>query len=166
MEFFKTSINLSEVFVQLLAFVIVFWTLKLLAWKPILKGLEARREQIKGEFDKIEALKKETESLRVEHLSRIQTIEEQARQKLQEAIDEGKKIAKDLQETARKEARSVLEKAKENIQLEVAKAKVMLRNEIADLTLSATERMLQEKLNDTKDKELVLDFIENLEKLK
>ena len=33
MEFFKANIIPGEVFVQLIAFIIVFWTLKLLAWR-------------------------------------------------------------------------------------------------------------------------------------
>ncbi|HLD56166.1 MAG TPA: F0F1 ATP synthase subunit B [Candidatus Omnitrophota bacterium] len=166
MDFFQTNINLGEVFVQLLAFAIVFWVLRALAWKPILKALETRRELIKNEFNKIESAKKENESLHLEYANRLQKIEEEARGKLQQAIDEGKEIARELQESARKEARAVLEKAKEDIALEVAKAKVTLRHEIADLTLGATEKLIREKLDDTKDKELVLDFIEELEKLK
>ena len=166
MDFFKANINLGEVFVQLLAFVIVFWTLKSLAWKHILKALDLRRELIKNEFDKIESAKKENESLQLEYANRIQKIEEEARGKLQQAIDEGKRVGREVQESARKEARAVLEKAKEDIALEVAKAKVTLRQEIADLTLGATEKLIREKLDPTKDKELVLDFIEELEKLK
>jgi F-type H+-transporting ATPase subunit b len=166
MEFFKTNINWSEVFVQLLAFVIVFWTLKSLAWKHILKALDARRELIKNELGKIEAAKRENETLHLEYANRLKKIEDEAHGKLQQAIDEGKKVSREIQESARKEARAILEKAKEDIALETAKAKVTLRQEIADLTLAATEKLIREKLDETKDKEMVLDFIEELEKLK
>lgn len=166
MEFFRANINLGEVLVQLFAFVIVFWTLKSLFWKRILNVLETRRTRIKSEFEQIESAKIEVESLRTKYTNRLQDIEEEARQKLQQAIDEGKGVARELQEGARRESRTILEKAKEDISLEVAKAKVTLRNEIADLTLAATERLLEEKLDETKDKEIVLNFIEDLEKLK
>ena len=165
MEFFQSNVHLGEVFVQLLAFVIVFWTLKSLAWEKILKALEARREHIQTELDKIESSKKEIQALKEKYDRSLGQIEEGARAKLQEAVDEGKRVAREIQESARQNAQSVLGKAKEDIQLEIAKAKVALRNEIADLTLRATERLIEEKVDEKKDKEIVLNFIDQLEKV-
>ena len=48
MDFIKENIIPAEVVVQLLAFLIVFFTLKALAWKPLQKSLEQRREKIRG----------------------------------------------------------------------------------------------------------------------
>ena len=55
MEFFKANLIPAEIIVQLLAFMIVFFTLRKLAWKPILDSLEARRAKIRQEFESIEA---------------------------------------------------------------------------------------------------------------
>lgn len=166
MEFFKQNIVPGEVFVQLIAFLIVFFLLKALAWKPLLKSLEARRQRIKDDLDGIRSSQNEIEQLKADYHTRFDRIQEEARQKLQQAIDDGKRVARELQEGSRREARAILEKAKEDIALEVTKAKITLRNEIADLTIQATEHLLEEKLDETKDKEIVLDFIEDLEKLK
>ncbi len=160
------NLSIQEILTQAAAFVLLVFILKKMAWKPVLQMLEDRRNKIQAGFDQIENTKAEVEKLKRDYENSRARIEEEARLKLQQAIDEGKKVSKELQETARKESRTILDKAKEDIQLEIAKAKVTLRNEIADLTLAATERVLNEKLNDTKDKELVLDFIDNLEKLK
>ena len=160
------NLSIQEILTQAGAFVLLVFILKKMAWKPLLQMLEDRRHKIEASFDHIEKTKAEVETLKRDYENSRARIEEEARAKLQEAIDEGKKVSKEIQETARKESRIILTKAKEDIRLEVAKAKVTLRDEIADLTLGATERLLQEKLDDTKDKEMVLDFIENLEKLK
>ena len=160
------SLSIQEILTQAAAFILLVWVLKRLAWKPLLKLLDERRQKIETSFEEIERTKKELDELKRDYERAHARIEEEARQKLQLAIDEGKRIARDLQEGARREARAILEKAKEDISLEVAKAKVTLRNEIVDLTLRATERLIQEKLDETKDKEIVLDFIEDLEKLK
>jgi F-type H+-transporting ATPase subunit b len=166
MEFFKQNIIPGEVFVQLIAFLIVFFALKAAAWKPILKALESRREKIRTGLEDIEISKKEVESLKTTYQNQQARIEEEARAKLQDAVDEGRKVAKELQEKARLDARAVLDKAKEDIQLEAEKAKISLRNEIADLTVSATERLIQKKMDEKKDRDLVLDFIKEVEKLK
>ena len=166
MEFFQSNLNLGEVFVQLLAFTIVFLALKSVAWKPLLKLLDERREKIRTGFEEIEQAKQDIERLKTDYEHARAHIEEEARKKLQEALDEGKRVAREIQESARRESRVILEKSKADLQLEMAKAKVTLRNEIADLTIRATERLIAEKLDETKDKELVLDLIEDLEKLK
>ncbi len=160
------NLSIQEILTQAGAFILLVLVLKKMAWKPLLALLDERREKIRKSFEEIEQTKKDLETLKADYARSQARIEETMRQKMQEGIDEGKRIGRELQEEARRESRSILEKAKEDIQLETAKAKVTLRNEIADLTLRATERMLQEKLDETKDKELVLDFIEDLEKLK
>ena len=165
MEFFKANIHLGEVFVQLLAFVIVFWTLKLLAWKPILGSLEARRQRIKRDLDDIENAKKEIERLKSQYQEMIQKIEDSARSKIQEAVQEGRTIARDMQEKARTESQASFEKAKENLDLEIAKARLVLRREIADLTIHASERILKEKMTDRQvQEEKIMVILNEMEK--
>jgi F-type H+-transporting ATPase subunit b len=163
MEFFQANIQFREVFVQLLAFVIVFWVLKMLAWKPILNGLEGRRERIQNDFDRIEAAKKEIESLRNEYTAHLQKIDDEARAKIQEAIHEGRRIAREIQERARTESQAAFEKAKENLNLEIAKARLLLRREIADLAVQVSEKIIKEKMTDTKQQDKILELIEEIE---
>ena len=163
MEFFQANIKFHEVLVQLLAFIIVFLALKKLAWKSILDGLEARRARIQGDFDKIDAAKKEIESLRTEYETHMKKLDEESRAKLQDAVAEGQRIARDIQEKARTESQQAFEKSKENLTLEVAKARIELRQEIAQLTVSATEKILKEKLTDAKQQEKILTVIDALE---
>lgn len=160
------NLSIQEILTQAGAFILLVWVLKKMAWKPLLKLLDERREKIRSSFEEIEQTKKDVEKLKTDYERAQARIQDEARQKIQEGIDEGKRVAREVQEEARRGARGILEKAKEDIQLEIAKAKVTLRNEVADLTLAATERLLEEKLDETKDKEIVLDFIEDLEKLK
>ncbi len=165
MEFFKANINLGEVLVQLIAFIIVFWTLKLLAWKPLLQSLEARRGKIQEEFDKIEKARIEIEGLKNQYNAQLQKIEDEARAKINEAIDEGRRIGKEIQDKARHESQAAFEKSKENLELEISKARLTLRREIADLTISASERVLKEKLStDQAQQAKILEIIQELEK--
>lgn len=157
------NLSLQEILTQALGFLLLVWVLKRLFWKPLLGTLESRRTRIEEAFRQIEASKKEIEALRVDYEARIQRIEEEARAKLQAAVDEGRGIAREIQEKAREEANDALLRSKENLGLEVAKARVQLRREIAQLTLLATERLLHEKMTDEKHREKVLELIEELE---
>ena len=163
MEFFKSAIIPGEVFVQLIAFVIVFWTLKLLAWKPILKAVQERREKIKNDFDRIEEARKEIEKLKLEYAAHLRKIDDEARSKILEAVEEGRRIARDIQEKARAESQETFEKTKENLNLEAAKARIQLRREIAHLTVQVTEKLIREQMNEAKQHEKIFAMIEELE---
>ena len=136
------NLSIQEILTQAGAFILLVWVLKKLAWKPLLALLDERQRKIRASFEEIERTKQELEKLKADYERSRAHIEEEARQKLQQAIDEGKRVSRELQESSRREAQAVLEKAKEDITLEIAKAKITLRNEIADLTLQATERLL------------------------
>lgn len=166
MEFFAQNIIPGEVLVQLLAFGIVFFALKALAWKPFLTTLEARRERIRTELEEIENAKCEIDCLRADYDSRLRKIQEEAREKLQESVEEGRRISRELADEARHEAQNILEKVKSDIRLEHEKATATLREEIATLALAATERLVQAKLDQRKDRELALNFIQELESIR
>lgn len=163
MDFFKEHIIPGEVIVQLLAFLIVFFTLKAMAWKPLLKGLESRREKIKADIDHLAVAKKEMETLKAEYSAHLQRIDEEARSKIQEAVEEGRRVARDIQEKARSDAQETFEKTKENIVLEAEKARIQLRREVADLTIRVSEKILGEHLTEKKQQEQILRLIEEME---
>ena len=165
MEFFKANIHLGEVLVQLIAFIIVFLTLKGMAWKPILRGMELRRTRIQQEFDSIDSAKKDIELMKAQYTALLQKIEDEARAKIQEAVNDGRRISKELQDKARAESQASFDKAKENLELEIAKARIALRQEIAGLTINASERVLNERMNSDKAQQAkILEIIEDLEK--
>lgn len=157
------SLSLQEILTQALGFLLLVWILKRIFWKPLLTTLEVRRSRITEAFNKIENSTKEIQRLRTDYESRIQKIEEEAHAKLQAAIDEGRRIAREIQEKARDEAKQALTRTKEDLVLEVAKARVELRREIAELTLRATEKLLREEMTDEKHREKILEMIEELE---
>ncbi|MDI6783622.1 MAG: F0F1 ATP synthase subunit B [bacterium] len=159
------QLDWSQILTQIIGFLLLLWLLKKFAWKPILQLLEARRAKIVSEFVQIDQTKQEIAKLRQEYEQQLKTIDAQARQKILEAIQEGQKIAGEIHGKARDDARQIVEKAKQNIELEIAKAKVELRNEIVKLTLQATEKMLNEKLDDQKHRELIVQYLNSLDRL-
>lgn len=159
------EINIAEVIAQAIAFSIVFIVLRWKAWGPIQSALQARRDKIKGDFDSIDASRLEIEKLKVQYQELLDKIEDESRAKLNAAIDEGRKIAKEIQEKTRAEAQADFEKNKENIQIEAAKARIELRRDIANLSVQVAERILKEEMSESKKQdEKVLSIIEELEK--
>lgn len=160
------GVSIPEILTQAVAFILLVLVLKKFAWKPLLALLDARREKIKSAFDSIETAKRDVEALKVNYEKRQAHIEEEARARLEKAAQEGSRVAREIEDAARLSAKAAFEKAKHDIQLEAEKAKLTLRNEIAELAISATERMIEKKMDAEKDKELALRFIQDLEGIK
>jgi len=164
MEFFQENIHLSEVVVQLAAFLIVFSVLKKFAWKPLLAIIKARRERFEDEWSGIEKTKQSVAALEKDYLVHLQKIEEEARAKMQEAIQEGRRLAREIQEKARLESQTTFEKAKINIELEIQKARLTLRQEIADLSIRVAEKILAEKMDGSQQEKKALEILGELER--
>jgi F-type H+-transporting ATPase subunit b len=164
MDFFQENIHLSEVVVQLAAFLIAFFTLKKFAWKPLLAIIRARRERFEDEWSGIEKTKQSVEALQKDYQAHLQKIEEEARAKMQEAIQEGRRLAREIQEKARAESQASFDKAKASLDLEVEKARVTLRQEIAGLSIRVAEKILAEKMDGSQQEKKALEILGELEK--
>ena len=153
-----------QIVTVIFCFLIVFWVLKRYAFVPLLSVIDERREKIESDLKRAAEIQKQAEAERAEYEEHLRKIEEEARQKLQEMINEGKRIAAILQENAQKQASALAEKAQQNIQYELEKARVTLKNEIVELTIHATERLLKERLDDSKHRALIGDFLSQIER--
>jgi len=71
-------------------------------------------------------------------------------------------VAEEIGEKARADAAEVIEKAKANVQIQIDKARVELKEEIIALSLAAAERLIHERLDDARHRQLVGAFIQEL----
>jgi len=160
------NLEIQQILTQAIGFLVLLFILKKIAWKPLLSLLDERREKISSEFRNIERTKSELSRLEQDYKARLAEIEAQARQKIQEAIAEGQRIAVEVQEKAREEGKNILNKAKDNIELEIAKARVELRNQVASLAIRAAEKVIKEELTEERHKRLVTEFIDEAGQLR
>ena len=160
------NLEIQQILTQAIGFLVLLFILKKIAWKPLLSLLDERREKISSEFRNIEQTKSELSRLEQDYKARLAEIDAQARQKIQEAIAEGQRIAVEVQEKAREEGKNILNKAKENIDLEIAKARVELRNQVASLAIRAAEKVLKEELSEERHKRLITEFIDEAGQLR
>lgn len=153
-------IEIGQIISQIISFLIMLWVLKRFAWKPLLALLEERKNKIASEFDSIEQQKLENEGINKEYQRKLKEIDEHARFKMQRAIDDGQQIGLKIQKDAQAQAKKIITSAEEEVQKEIQRAKIQLKNELVKISLMATEKMLHESLDEGKQKELVMNFVE------
>ena len=154
----------QQALTHIVGFLITVWILKRFAWGPLLSLLEERRNRIAEEFNNIEQEKTKADQLNAEYQAKLKDIDNERRAKLVEAVNEGKKIAEEIKSSAHKEAKDINTKAKADLERDIAKAKVQLKNDMIAITVTAAEKIIKEKLDDAKHRELIGSFIDNVEK--
>jgi F-type H+-transporting ATPase subunit b len=156
------GLEIGQIVTHIIGFLIAVLLLKKFAWKPLLSILEQRRSKIKSEFDKIDKEKKKVDDLVSDYQTKLKEIDSLARVKIQEAAREGQKLANEIKENARGESKEILTRAREEIQMDVDKAKVQLKNDLVNMTMRAAEKLIRERLDEEKDRELIARFIEEV----
>ena len=116
MELLKL-LSAPELIAQIISFLILFFILRAFAWKKFLNILDQRKERIAAEFNKIESAKAQLEKLKQEYEGKLARIEEEARQKIQEAETRADQLSREIKDEARNQAKALLERNKEDIQI-------------------------------------------------
>ncbi|MFH1245457.1 MAG: F0F1 ATP synthase subunit B [Candidatus Omnitrophota bacterium] len=159
-------LSTNELVAQIISFLLLLFLLRLFVWKKILGLLDARKEKIAAEFQRIEETQQEVKQLKAGYESKLALSEEEARKKTQETLAEAKKSAEQIKKKAHEEAQDIIDNAKQNIKCELAKAKEELKAEIIDLSLKAAQEVIQEKLSEEQDTKLVRDFLDKMDEIK
>ena len=158
------SLEWQQLLTHALGFLITLWILKKYAWGPLLNLLDERRQKIKGEFQMIEDEKAEADKLKTEYENKLKNIEAERRQKIAEAVNEANKMASDIKIGAQEESRNMINRTNEQLQRDVATAKIQLKEDMVSITVRAAEKILHEKLDEAKERELISNFIDGIEK--
>jgi F-type H+-transporting ATPase subunit b len=159
------NLDFGQIVTQIIGFVIAVLILKRFAWGPILKLLDERRAAIAGRFAEADTAKQGAERLRSDYEGRMREVDADARRKMQEAIGEGQRVATQIKEDARREGREAVARARDEAERERAKARILLRDDIVKMALSATEKVVGEKLDAERHRRLVGEFIEDVGKI-
>ncbi len=156
------NFELQQILTHALGFLIFVWILRRFAWGPLLALMEERRNKIAGEFAEIDNQKAEVAKVSADYEARMKEIENERRARLVEAVKEGKELAADIKNQAMAEVRALHEKAKSDLQRDVAQAKVQLRDEMIAMTMRAAEKVIREKMDDRKHRELIGQYIDEV----
>jgi F-type H+-transporting ATPase subunit b len=155
--------QLGETITQVIAFIIFFLIMKKYAWGPVTKLLDDRQRQIEDGFADIEKRQADAEALHKDYEKRLRNIEQEASARIQEAVNEGRRVAAEITENAREEARKIAERTQRNMEIELSKARIELRQEIVNMTVTATERLMREQLDPAAHRKQVDRFLQDLE---
>jgi F-type H+-transporting ATPase subunit b len=149
-----------DFFYRLLNFTIMVAVLVFLFKKLNLKGYFTKRtENISNTLRDLEEKKKDAEKTYEEYKQKLARLDEETDRILKEYIDQGEREKAKIIANAEKAAVEIRQQTDIAIEQEIKSAKEGLQKEIAELSVSAAEALLKEKIGDKDQKKLVDDFM-------
>jgi F-type H+-transporting ATPase subunit b len=149
----------------LVIFLLLYFILRAKAFPAILGAVERREKALQDDIDAAKRDREEAERLLAEHRSQI----EAARGDAQKLIAEGRAVAEkmraDLLEHTRQEQQTMLERARGEIQTEKERAVAQLRREAVNLAIAGASKVIEQNLDNTKNRQLVEGFLSSLPSL-
>ncbi|MBO9593871.1 MAG: F0F1 ATP synthase subunit B [Niabella sp.] len=138
--------NLGYFVWALVAFIVVFLILKKFAWKPIIKSLNEREQNIAGAIAAAEKVKAEMAQLQNENEALLAKAREERAQLLKEARETKDKIVNEAKEQAKAEASKIIADAQQAINAQKMAALTDVKNEVGKMVIEVSEKVLKQQL--------------------
>jgi F-type H+-transporting ATPase subunit b len=144
-------------------FLIVFVVLRKYAFGPIQRLIDERREAIRSALESADEAREEARKLLDEHRKLIA----QARGEAEEILVEARRTRESMEQRMRDETEAErkrrLEETGKEIDAAVKRGLERIRAEVAELTLEATSRIVGQRLDSDRDRELIASAIDSLD---
>jgi F-type H+-transporting ATPase subunit b len=159
------GINLGYLISQIVNFTLLAALLYVVAYKPVLRMLDDRSARIeKGLEDAQEASRRAAE-MEQEFDQRMVEARKQGQEIIAQSTQMSEKARQEILATAREEARAEVDKAREEIARERDMAMAELRQQVADLSLTISEKVIGEALDEGAQRRLIDEFLQQTEEL-
>ena len=144
-----------------IAFLVVLFLLRKMAWGPILTALKEREESIATALNEADKARSEMSALQADNERLLQEARAERDGMLREAREMADKLVADAKGKAKEEAAREAESAREAIATERKAAVAELKSEVAKLSVSIAEQLIRAELADAgKQESLVSKLID------
>jgi len=136
----------SLVFWTTIIFIVFFFLLKKLAWKPIMTAVTDREQSINNALEAAENAKKEMQNLTADNERILKEARTEREEILKEAREMRAKSIEDTKDEVQALREELMAKTQEDIQNEKHAAIADLKNQVAELSIGIAEKLVKEQL--------------------
>ncbi len=150
--------NFWSLLINLLALIVLFLVLYFVAYKPVRKYVEKRRDYINHNIHDAETAKRFYEAKASEGDKIIADARQEAQAIVTKAQDDAAKQATQIVEAANAEAKERQQRADEAIKQQEVKAQKAMQEAIVQVAMDASKELLGREVNTKDNEELVANF--------
>ncbi len=143
----KTGFNTSQFIAQCVAVIVLFTLLNVLAWKPVRRMLEERRQRIEESMANADKIQKQLADAEATRLSIIQKANERANAIIAEAEKSAAAVTEQRAREATRQAEEIIKNAHALAEIDRNRMMAELKAHLGELVIQTTEKVVGKTLN-------------------
>lgn len=156
------GINGSLFLFQLLNFAIVGGIVWFLILRPLTKKMEERKNMIDESLDRAKEIETNYKMSEVQFNEKLDQAKKESNVIIAAAQEEATRVQEAMKQKTKDEVETLVAQAKKNIDVEKKEMQASLRKETVEIVVAAMEKVLNQKMDDTKDKKFVEDILKTI----
>ena len=142
--------------------VALFLVLKKFLFKPVMKMIEERQQEIDSMYKDAGDAKEQAQAMQAEYQEKLSAAQETSERLVKEAVARGQHREEEIIRDARSQATSIMDKAYADIAQEKKKALNDAKDEISGMAMAIAEKVVGRSLDEADQQRLVEQFIDEL----
>ncbi len=123
--------------------IVLFLLLRIFLFKPVMRILDKRADEIKKTIDDADAAKREASELKAKYSDELEAAGMRADAIIKEATDNAKVQREKILDKAKKDADNIIKTAEKQTELDKQQAMKEMRSQIADVALKAAHKAME-----------------------
>ena len=156
MEGLVISDAVKDLIINIINIIILFVIVRGLAYKPVKKFLDARKERIAKELSEASAARQTAEEEALKYRELTEKSKAEGTEIINEAERTAKENAAEIIETAKQKAAEITEKARENAEKERENQIAAMKGDITEIAFDISRQVLSREVTD-EDNMLIAD---------
>lgn len=153
------GLNATDFLLHLLNFLLLVVIVSLLVYKPVIRFVHARRDEILAQEKLHDEKMKEAEETKEKYASLIGSAEQEIAARRKEADAEAEKNAEATLDDARKRAEKILSDAEEEAKREKVKAVAAIKGEVAEVAVLIASGILDKEITAEENAKIIDDCL-------
>lgn len=141
------------IFWTALIFIVLWFFLGRMAFRPIQNALKKRENDIQSSLDEAKRVRDEMSKLKADNEALLKLAQEERVKILREASETKEAIISEARAKAKEESRRIVEEAKELIENQKMAAIIDVKNQVGNMAIDLTERLLRANLKGSAEQE-------------
>ena len=156
------SVNIYHILISLLNLTLLFLVVKKFLFKPIMKMIKDRQDEIDNMYKDADNAKSEAMAMEAEYKEKLSQAAATGERMIREATERGQRREEEIIRQANAEADAIMEKASADIAREKKKALNDAKDEISGIAMAIAEKVVGREVNEADHAGLVDNFINQL----
>ncbi len=140
----------------------VFFVARKFLFKPVVKMVEDRQQEIDDMYEKAELAKNDAQAMQQEYTKRLAEAAETGERMVREAVARGQNREEEILRSANEKVSAMMEKAAADIEREKKKALNDAKDEISVIAIDIAGKVVGRSMDSADQTRLVDSFIESL----